>query len=153
MDVVSQVLLSAVTATLTTLLVHHVGSRYWLAQERWKFRADYHARLLQNLAQELEVRAWWAGLDEESPADAASVENASAEMRARSRELTAERVKLLAVADLWLGQEAREAITRFRKTEGTAEFEADNRLAYESCAGAVAALQRAARADLDLHIQ
>jgi hypothetical protein len=38
------VLLSALVAALTTLIVQSRGIRIWEAQERWKFKADVYAQ-------------------------------------------------------------------------------------------------------------
>ena len=43
------VLLSALVASLTTLLVQSRGVRIWEAQERWKFKADVYAKVLSCL--------------------------------------------------------------------------------------------------------
>jgi len=43
------VLLSALVASLTTLIVQSRGVRIWEAQERWKFKADVYAKVLSCL--------------------------------------------------------------------------------------------------------
>lgn len=43
------VLLSALVAALTTLIVQSRGVRIWEAQERWKFKADVYAKVLSCL--------------------------------------------------------------------------------------------------------
>jgi hypothetical protein len=43
------VLLSALVASLTTLILQSRGVRIWQAQERWKFKADVYARALSCL--------------------------------------------------------------------------------------------------------
>jgi len=46
------VLLSALVAALTTLIVQSRGVRIWEAQERWKFKADVYAKVLSCLDHE-----------------------------------------------------------------------------------------------------
>jgi len=43
------VLLSALVASLTTLILQSRGVRIWQAQERWKFKADVYAKILSCL--------------------------------------------------------------------------------------------------------
>jgi hypothetical protein len=61
------VLLSALVASLTTLIVQSRGVRIWEAQERWKFKADVYAKVLSCLVRMREpfvvaaIKGAWPG--------------------------------------------------------------------------------------------
>ena len=109
---------SALVGAVVGLLMQHRSNRYWVAQERWRFKADHYSRLLQNIAEQERLSIWFA-YEENTPSvrEQPMIQATHKRYGERLRELSSELTRLRAVAGVWLSDYALKALDDLEKDE------------------------------------